>query len=256
MLAVALAASTLVCTAPQGAAAQPPLRVLTYNIFAGSRGLDGLAETMAQANADLIALQEVDVGTRRSGRVDEAARLGAALKMEHVFVPHFDYQGGEFGLALLSRFPIVRSERVRVKGSTLSLLDATVRTPRGDVRAIVVHFTVTADTRRQAATDAARLAEATAAHALAAATTGPVLVLGDMNDVSGSAAYAVFAKDLQDSCELKGEGAVKTWNSAYPVKRIDYVWASGAFTVESCKTVQSTASDHFPVLAELSLSSD
>ncbi len=244
------------------AASGPPLvekeklRFVTYNILAGDRGLKGITETLTAANADVIALQEVDQRTRRSGKVDQPAKLAKALGMNVFYAPHFPYQGGEFGLALLSKHPIVKARRVKVKGSRLSLLDAVVRTPEGDVRVIVVHFTVTfplRDKKETDACDAARLTEAKAAFALASATDGPVVVMGDMNDDSGSAPYEVFAKSLQDSCDVKGGGFAKTWSSAFPITRIDYLWASKHFTVVSCGTQASQASDHLPVVAELSL---
>jgi endonuclease/exonuclease/phosphatase family metal-dependent hydrolase len=230
------------------------VRVVSYNILAGDRGLAGIAETLKQADADLIALQEVDQGTRRSGRVDQAAELGKALKMQHAFVEHFPYQGGKFGVALLSRHPIVKAERRGVKGSRLAQLDATVRTPSGDVRVLVVHYSVTfpfRDAKETAAADAARLREATATAALARSATGPVLVLGDMNDDTGSPVYEQFSPTLQDACDVKGHGIAKTWNSALPITRIDYVWASRQFVVDGCRTVPSGASDHLPVVADL-----
>lgn len=240
---------------PAPPAGPKPLRVITYNILAGDRGLKGIADTLKTANADLIALQEVDRVTRRSGKVDQAAKLGAALGMHHAFAPHFDYQGGEFGNALLSRFPIVRAERVRVKGSRLSLLDAIVKTPSGEIHVVVVHFTVTfpfRDSKDQAATDKARLLEAKAALALVKGDKRPSLVLGDMNDDTSSPTYEVFEPTLQDACHVKGNGIAKTWNSAFPITRIDYIWASSAYDVQSCDTLSSSASDHLPVSATLS----
>lgn len=235
------------------------VRVVSYNILAGDRGLAGIAETLRQADADLIALQEVDQGTRRSGRVDQAAALGKALKMEHAFVEHFPYQGGRFGVALLSRLPIVKAERRGVKGSRLAQLDATVRTPSGDVRVLVVHYSVTfpfRDAKETAVANAARLREASATAALVRSATGPILVLGDMNDDTGSPVYEQFSPTLQDACDVKGHGVAKTWNSAIPITRIDYVWASRQFVVEGCRTVPSWASDHLPVVADLRLGSE
>lgn len=242
------------------ASAPPPvagtrLRVVTYNILAGDRGLKGIIDTLTTAKADLIGLEEVDRFTKRSGKSDQPAKLAKALGMNVFYAPFFPYQGGEFGLALLSKHPIVRAKVVKVKGSRLSQIDATVRTPGGDVHVIVVHFTVTfpfRDKKETDACDAVRLVEAKAAAALASATTDPVLVLGDMNDDSGSPPYDVFARTLQDSCEVKGGGLAKSWNSALPITRIDYIWASKHFTVESCDTLTSQASDHLPVVAELS----
>lgn len=231
------------------------LRVVTYNILAGDRGLKGIIDTLSSVKADLIALQEVDKLTRRSRKVDQPSKLAKALGMNVFFAPFFPYQGGEFGVALLSKHPIVKARVVKLKGS--ALLDAVARTPAGDVRLIVVHFTVTfpfRDKKETDACDAARLKEAKAASALALSTEGPVLVLGDMNDDSGSGPYEVFAKSLQDSCEVKGGGLAKTWSSVLPITRIDYIWASKHFTVQSCDTLRGQASDHLPVIAELSLS--
>ena len=247
--------------AAEASAPRPPeggtLRVVTYNTLAGARGLKGIIDTLSSAKADLIGLQEVDRLTRRSGKSDQPAKLAKALGMNVFFAPHFPYQGGEFGLALLSKHPIVKARAVKVKGSRLSEIDAVVRTPEGDVHVVVVHFTVTfpfRDQKETAACDAARLAEAKAAYALATATEGPALVMGDMNDDSGSPPYEVFSTTLQDSCEVKGGGLAKTWNSALPITRIDYIWASPHFTVKSCDTIGSQASDHLPVIAEFSRS--
>ncbi len=246
-----------VATRAQAADRSPrSLRVMSYNILAGDRGLEGIRTMLEAADADVVALQEVDEKTKRSGRVEQASVLGKALSMQHAFAAHFPYQGGEYGVALLSKYPIVSSQRRRVKGSRLAQLDATVRTPSGDVRIIVVHYTVTfplRDEKETAATNAARLAEATATASLAKASEGPVLVLGDMNDDTGSPTYEQFAPTMQDACEVKGKGLAKTWNSAFALTRIDYVWASKHFEVEACGTLPGTASDHLPVVADLRL---
>lgn len=73
-----------------------------------------------------------------------------------------------------------------------------------------------------------------------------------MNDDCGSPTYQVFEAALQDARDVKGGGSSKTWNSAFPVTRIDYSWASKAFEVQSCGTIDSAASDHLPVSAALS----
>ncbi|MFK7736842.1 MAG: endonuclease/exonuclease/phosphatase family protein [Pirellulaceae bacterium] len=94
---------------------EPTLRVLTYNIHHG-RALDGkfdyerLAETIAKLEPDVVALQEVDNNTGRSGGVDQAAELGKLLKMNHVFGNALYYLGGQYGEAVLSRFPIKESQ--------------------------------------------------------------------------------------------------------------------------------------------------
>lgn len=87
------------------------IRVLTYNIHHGE-GLDGkvdlgrIAQVIQQAAPDVVALQEVDLGTERTGRVDQAAELGRLTGLHAVFGKAFDYSGGRYGAALLSRWSI------------------------------------------------------------------------------------------------------------------------------------------------------
>lgn len=89
----------------------PILRVVSYNIKHG-RGMDGkvdldrTAKVLAKLKPDIIALQEVDKHCTRSGKVDIAAELGKRLKMDHRFGKFMDFQGGEYGMAVLSRLPI------------------------------------------------------------------------------------------------------------------------------------------------------
>ena len=59
-----------------------------------------------ETGADLRLLQEVDRGTERSGRVDQAAELARLTGMQGVFGKTLDFQGGGYGLALLARWPV------------------------------------------------------------------------------------------------------------------------------------------------------
>jgi endonuclease/exonuclease/phosphatase family metal-dependent hydrolase len=108
-----LLVGSLLLALPLGARAQEPItvRVLTYNIRHGE-GMDRvydlvrLAEVMRSANPDLIALQEVDNGAERSGRVNQLEALAAMLEMHGEFGRAIDFQGGQYGVAVLSRWPL------------------------------------------------------------------------------------------------------------------------------------------------------
>ena len=97
----------------------PSMRIATYNIRHG-RGsddvldLDRTARAIAALDADIVALQEVDEKVRRSGNVDQAATLGKVLGMYHAFGSFMDYDGGRYGLAILSRWPIESFESWRL----------------------------------------------------------------------------------------------------------------------------------------------
>jgi endonuclease/exonuclease/phosphatase family metal-dependent hydrolase len=94
--------------------ATEPLRIVSYNIRHGA-GLDGkvdlqrIAKVIAKEKPEVVTLQEVDQECTRSGSVDQAAELGRLLKMEHRFGKFMDFQGGEYGMAVLSRFPIEKT---------------------------------------------------------------------------------------------------------------------------------------------------
>jgi endonuclease/exonuclease/phosphatase family metal-dependent hydrolase len=91
------------------------IRVLSYNIRHGL-GRDGridltrTAEAMKSARPDIIALQEVDWGTDRSGGVDQLAELARQMGMHAEFGRAIAYGGGDYGVAVLSRWPIQSSE--------------------------------------------------------------------------------------------------------------------------------------------------
>ena len=70
-----------------------------------------LADMIAISGADVVALQEVDRGATRSNGVDMAARLSEMSGLtHHYFIKIRDFQGGEYGTAILSRYPIVESQ--------------------------------------------------------------------------------------------------------------------------------------------------
>ena len=81
------------------------LRVLCYNIHFG-QGNDGvydlkrLASVITSVKPDLVALQEVDVGVKRSGRVHQARRLAELTGMAVRYGPTQHYQGGLYGNAV------------------------------------------------------------------------------------------------------------------------------------------------------------
>ena len=91
--------------------ASASLRVVSYSICHGEGAdkvinIDRAGSLIARYNPDLVAIQEVDDNTTRSGRVDQTAGLGRRLGMAYRFKKSIDYCDGEFGIALLSVYPI------------------------------------------------------------------------------------------------------------------------------------------------------
>ena len=183
-------------------------------------------------------------------------KISQALGMYYTFRKHFSYQGGEFGLALLSRYRIDQVKRIKVKRSNLILLKARVHTAGQPIGVIVVHFHPTNpfdDKAVKESNTAARKREAKKAFDTAGRFKSPVLIMGDFNAASGSYSYNLFKEKYQDVCFKAGSLWSKTWPAKFPITRIDYIWASRHFKILSCSTIKSNASDHRPVAAKIQL---
>ena len=93
------------------------LDVLVFNIHAGkdAAGKDsvrGIADLVRALAPDIVLLQEVDRGTKRSGNVDQLKALTDATRYEGAFGRSLDYDGGQYGIAALSRHGFVFQETV------------------------------------------------------------------------------------------------------------------------------------------------
>ncbi|MFS8665864.1 MAG: endonuclease/exonuclease/phosphatase family protein, partial [Limnochordales bacterium] len=109
---------------PPGPAA--PLRLATFNIrwglgADGVRDLTRTAAVLRAMDADIVLLNEVDVHWRRSGNVHQPAYLAAAAGYPHWFFgaslttwASGNARLSHYGNLLLSRFPIVRAQTVRL----------------------------------------------------------------------------------------------------------------------------------------------
>ncbi len=115
MKRTACALLLLVCFSAAARSAAPiAVRVLTYNIHHGE-GTDGLfdlprvAALISAAAPDLVALQEVDQRTARAGGVDQLAELERLTGMHGRFGEAMAFEGGAYGVAVLTRQPVARA---------------------------------------------------------------------------------------------------------------------------------------------------
>ena len=241
---------------PTGAPALQPgdeLRVLTYNIKHG-RGNDNVVDLERTAavirtqKPDIVGLQEVDDRAERSGRVAEAAHLGKLLELNHAFGRFMDYQGGAYGMAILSRFPIEATEDVRLPDGNEPrvALSVRVKLPDGQPLTVVnVHFDWVRD-------DGFRFAQAEALTKYLDALKTPYVLLGDFNDVPESRTLALFKSRAGEA--VKPERDRFTYSSTEPSKEIDYIFfaPAPAWRAREVRVIdERVASDHRPVLAVL-----
>lgn len=229
------------------------LRVLSYNIHHAA-GVDArldverIAKVILSVKPDIVALQEVDKGVERSKRADQPAELARLTKMNVVFGKNINFGGGEYGNAVLSRFPIGGSTNHKLPniddGEQRGVLDVTLRVPDGRVRLLATHF----DHRRD---EAERRASAEAVNRLLEKDRKlPTLLAGDLNAVPTSDTL----KTLERSWKLANKKESFTVPVKEPKRQIDYVLFApvGAWSVIETRVLpEATASDHRAILAVL-----
>ncbi|HEX5042351.1 MAG TPA: endonuclease/exonuclease/phosphatase family protein, partial [Candidatus Polarisedimenticolaceae bacterium] len=206
-----------------------PLRVMTFNIKSGLYGLEKVAHVIEETWPDVVALQEVDVGARRSGRVDQPARLAAATGLQHrAYFQATTKSHGAYGVALLSRFPLERRAQYRLPvppGAEPRTLGHVVVTVGGqDVSLYVTHLI------QMPFHDGARAAQTQAISGVLARDARPKLLLGDFNDFADGAALAGLRAQLQDVFAAVGQGPEGTLPLPFrQAWRIDYIFACKSF---------------------------
>jgi endonuclease/exonuclease/phosphatase family metal-dependent hydrolase len=240
---------------------QPPqiLRVMQFNIHAGvSRfggvGLARIATEIQAAHPDVVSLNEVDSGTIRSGRADEPAYLGRATGLHPVYGPNlFGYDGGRFGNAILSRFPVVETHNTPLPGrphtERRGLLEATLRVGHRTVSFYSVHLSQGG----RGAVPRVRQAEAIAR--VLRASPHPTILSGDLNSRPDELPVRILRQYLLDAQVYGGSGSGLTVPEAHPRSRIDYILYDNDFAPlpGSTQVLQSASSDHRAVSTELVL---
>lgn len=83
------------------------LTVLSYGKGSGYNDMEALATSIKTYQPDLLLVRELDMNTTRSGPADQPKQLAALLGMPYyVFANALDYQGGKYGSAVFSKYPI------------------------------------------------------------------------------------------------------------------------------------------------------
>jgi len=221
------------------------MRVATYNIrHASLKGLDAIRSAVAALDADLVALQEVDRGVPRSGAADQAAWLGRALGMEARFGPAMRLDRGEYGLALLSRFPIADAH-VHPLPSRLEpriVLHAAVDLPEGArLEVAVTHLGLHPTERWEQMQELVRLL----------GSRRNTLLMGDFNETRTEHGFALLRSHWVDCLEEAGS-TPPTYPADHPVIAIDHVLRSRDLPpARSAAALPTLASDHLPIVVEL-----
>jgi len=241
--------------------------IMTYNVHS-SIGMDGkpsplrIAEVIDMLNPDVVALQELDARLVRSGMIDQAHLIARTLAMYYHFHPSLQVEEGEgeYGNAILSRFPIrlvqagpLPTEPVHASFERRGALWTEIDVAGRPLQVVTTHFGLN---RRERLLQARAI---TGEEWLGQRTCRPPLVLcGDFNAVPGSGAYRTLAGELRDAQRsLLWHLPYGTWPVRFPLLRIDHVFITPDLKVRGIAVPKTpltrVASDHLPLLVTLEL---
>ena len=230
------------------------VKILTYNIHHGTPihhadddvQLNVIADVIKQQNPDLVALQEIDSMTARAP-YDEAKQLGTLTGMHSYFAKTISYQGGSYGIAVLSRYPIASHQKIM-----LPMPD-----PTGEQRAVAIikveiipgtpfyfastHLDLKEENRKAQAKRLLQLSEDLDA---------PLIFAGDLNAAPAAPEIKTIGEGFSSPCV---SNCPKTFPSDKPSETIDYIFLNpqaAALCHNLSYTAISTtlASDHLPLL--------
>lgn len=236
------------------------MRILSYNIHRGIGGrdqryrLDRIVRVIAEEEPDLVCLQEVDSGLRRSGHDNQPERLAEALGAAAVlFQPNVRFRNGCYGNLLLSSWPLRDTRLVSLRmawhwprGAQM----AVVETPEGPLHLVNWHLGLAEHERRWQVRHLLNHAEFAGAAGL------PTLIVGDSNDWRNRLAHGPFAHHGFHHLTAPRE-QFRTFPAYYPVVSLDKAFARGPIHVDRTRVVHShaarLASDHLPLLLDLHL---
>jgi endonuclease/exonuclease/phosphatase family metal-dependent hydrolase len=240
-------------------------RIVTYNVHrcvGTDRRLDvgRVADVLAALDPDIVALQELDVGRRRTNRVDQAHQIAQRLAMSHHFHPALQVEEERYGDAILTSLP----ERLVRAGPLPGYPRMRGLEPRGavwvevqvDGRPLQVINTHLGLVPREQQIQAAHLSGA--AWLEHDACRWPAILLGDFNATATSIVYRTLCTPLKPARRLAPRRQPNaTFPSALPVLRIDHVFVSPGVRVEAVfapyDPLTRVASDHLPLVMDFSL---
>ncbi len=241
---------------PAATAAEPlRLRVLSYNIHhceGVDRKLDvpRIADLIRSVQPDIVALQEVDQKVKRSQSVDQPAQLAELTGMHVVFGANIPLQGGHYGNAILSRFPITSHTNHLLPNIDNSeqrgVIEATIAAPApiGPLVFLATHLDYRPDERERLAS-AKVINDLIAKHRDAAA-----ILAGDMNATPDSETMRLFSSVWK----ITNDDPLPTIPVGQPTKQIDFILVAPPSkwrAIETRVLDEAVASDHRAILSVL-----
>lgn len=231
------------------------LKVMTYNLrFGELSSLEEMAAYISSQQPDLVALQECDWKTTRTRAPKQAGKAFVNELAYHtglfgVYGKAINYAGGYYGVGILSRYPVIRSERVYLPNPAPEkeqrvMLIAEIELPDQSVVTFI-------STHLEVSSEKTRNAQIEFINKKVKELKTPVILAGDLNAIPSS-------KEIKTGFAhwFNGTDTTLTYASYKPEMKIDYIYGMPANKFKLLKTSTDNScmlSDHFPVLSVIEL---
>lgn len=224
------------------------LTIMTYNVR-NCKGLDEtidygrVANVISRFHPDFVALQELDSAAVRSAQKVVLNELADHTQMIPTYRASIKFQGGKYGIGMLTREKPVTVESISLPGREELRSLLVVETSKYVV--CCTHFSLTA---------ADRLASIALIDSVTAKYQKPVFLAGDFNMSPNSQEMNALFRNW----ELLSNASQPTFPADQPNECIDFIFRrkniKPAVTVQSSEVVnEPVASDHRPVLVKLKI---
>lgn len=233
------------------------LRVLTYNIHHGEDvngqlNLQQIAAIINKTKPDVVALQEVDSVTNRTNKTDQLQQLAALTGMNYFYGKSMNYDGGGYGVGILTKWAITDSFITPLPGFANSeprvMATVTLRL-KNDKRVLFssTHLDHVKD-------PAERIEQAKKIQAVFSAINMPSVLAGDFNAQPDESTMKDVIRHLFEDTDPTGRSL--SFPSGEPKIKIDYVLVSRNHRWKKIRyevIEDKSASDHRPVLSVIEL---
>lgn len=250
LLLIALVTVTSCATPKRNVTRSHELTVLSYNIHhanppskPGFIDLDAIAKVIQESEADIIGLQEVDVMTNRNGQVHQAKALADKLGMYYHFFRAIDHDGGEYGLAILSKLPIKNPQTFRLP-QVAKAEERILAMLQVQVGNTWIYF---ANTHLDASrTYENRVVQMQEILKITEKLDAPIVLCGDLNATPDSEPISLLDRAFTRTCI---EDCAPTIPQINPRRTIDFIATRNfPWQQKSIEVIpESYASDHLPV---------
>ncbi len=244
----------------------PIITVGTYNIAAGANGfevdLEKTAKAIREMDVDFIALQEIDKKTARSGYIDQTEILAELTGYNAIFGKAIDFDSGEYGMAVLSKYPIELREIQKLPSGDYEqrvamYVEANIDGFEEPILFIATHLDWHEDPN-------IRLGQLRAINEKSINFSRIKFLLGDFNDTLNSVIHKEASRYWDTVLDAKDVDH-RTWPAHNPEIGIDYIYTSKAQRWETVELFLPNKpkgnydenwgeiSDHIPVVVRLKL---